>query len=164
MGQLLYVWTWCFYKRVIGKREKLVTWNTFRFVLNCKIINFCNHGWTSLRWYDNQVHQLKQCQFEMPGTILHRQAKRFATNRFRCCISCLWDRVCSSYSGAGKFCLAHELRQLTHNVKHDVRTLNFRSDVTFAPKWKTPNDIQKRLLCNVKCQKYKKWQRMDNDF
>ena len=26
----------------------------------------------------------------------------------------VWDRVCSIFSGAGKFCLAHGLRQLTH--------------------------------------------------
>ena len=28
---------------------------------------------------------------------------------------------------------AHGLRQLTRDVKQDARTLNFRSDVTFAP-------------------------------
>ena len=32
------------------------------------------------------------------------------------------------FSGAGKFCIAHVLRQLTRDVKHVVRTLNFRSD------------------------------------
>ena len=36
------------------------------------------------------------------------------------------------FSGAGKFCLADGLRQLKRYVKHDVRTLNFRSDITFA--------------------------------
>ena len=44
----------------------------------------------------------------------------------------LWDRVCSMFGGAGKFCLAHGLRQLTHDFKSDVRILNFRSDVTCA--------------------------------
>ena len=34
------------------------------------------------------------------------------------------------FSGAGKICLAHGLRQLTRDVKNDVRTLNFRSNVT----------------------------------
>ena len=33
------------------------------------------------------------------------------------------------FSGAGKFCLAYRLRQLISDVKTDVRTLNFRSDV-----------------------------------
>ena len=37
------------------------------------------------------------------------------------------------FSGAGKFCLAHGLGQLTRDVKSDVRTLNFGSDVIFAP-------------------------------
>ena len=36
------------------------------------------------------------------------------------------------YSDAGKFYLAHGLRQLTRDVKSDVRILNFRSDVTFV--------------------------------
>ena len=31
--------------------------------------------------------------------------------------SYLWDRVCSIFSGAGKFCLAHGLRHLTRDVK-----------------------------------------------
>ena len=42
-------------------------------------------------------------------------------------------RVRSIFSGAEKFCLAHGLRQLTRDVKSDVRTLNFISDVTFVP-------------------------------
>ena len=35
------------------------------------------------------------------------------------------------FSGAGKFCLTHGLRRLTRDVKSDVRTLNFISDVIF---------------------------------
>ena len=50
--------------------------------------------------------------------------------------------VCSIFSGAGKFCLAHVLGTLTRDVKSDVRNFNFRSDVTFAPLRKTPNDFQ----------------------
>ena len=46
----------------------------------------------------------------------------------KCFLTC--ETVFSIYSGAGKFCLAHGLRQLTH-VKSDVRTLNFRRDVTY---------------------------------
>ena len=34
------------------------------------------------------------------------------------------------FSGAGIFCFTHRLRQLTHDVKSDVRSLNFISDVT----------------------------------
>ena len=60
-------------------------------------------------------------------------------------------RVCSSFSGSGKFCLAHGLRQLTHN-KSDERAVNFRSDVTYVPPRKTPN-VRRRLLCDVKCHK-----------
>ena len=67
--------------------------------------------------------------------------------------SYLWDKVCSVFSGAGKFCLAHGPRQLTRDVKCEVRTLDFRSDVTSAPSRKTPNDIQKWSLCEIKCQK-----------
>ena len=40
-------------------------------------------------------------------------------------------RTCSIFRGAGKFCLAHRLRQLTRAVKSDVRTINFKSDVTY---------------------------------
>ena len=57
------------------------------------------------------------------------------------------------FSGAAKFCLANGLRQLTHGVKSDLRTLNSRSDVISAPPRETPNDIRKRSLCDVKCQK-----------
>ena len=60
---------------------------------------------------------------------------------------------CSILSGAEKFCLASGLRQLICDVKHDVRTLNFRSDVTFAQPQKTQNDVQKRSLCDVKCHR-----------
>ena len=45
----------------------------------------------------------------------------------------LCDRVYSIFSGNENFDLAHGLRQLTRDVKHDVRTLNFRNDITFAP-------------------------------
>ena len=60
------------------------------------------------------------------------------------------DRLCSILSDAGKFCLAHGLRQLTPNVKHDIRTLDITSDLTFAPR-KAPNDACIRLLWDVKC-------------
>ena len=45
-----------------------------------------------------------------------------------------------------KFCLAHGLRQLIRDVKSDVRTLNFRSDVTNPPPGKTQNDVRGRSL------------------
>ena len=48
------------------------------------------------------------------------------------------------FSGAGKFCLAHGLGQLTSDVKSYVRTLNFRSDVIFARK--TQNDVRKGVI------------------
>ena len=66
-------------------------------------------------------------------------------------LSYLFDRICSIFSGAGKFCLALGLGQLTRDVKSDVRTLNFRSDVTYALPRRTPNDIRRRSLCDVKC-------------
>ena len=53
------------------------------------------------------------------------------------------------FSDAGKFCLVHGLRQLTRDIKHYIRTLNFISDATFAPPRKTPNDVRKRSLCDV---------------
>ena len=48
--------------------------------------------------------------------------------------------VCSIFSDAKR-------------LKSDVRALNFISDVTFAPPQKTPNDVQKMSLFDVKCQK-----------
>ena len=60
----------------------------------------------------------------------------------------------SIFSGAGKFCLAHGLRQLTREVKSDARRKsNFRSGVTYAAPRKTRNDVKGRLLCDVKGQK-----------
>ena len=38
-------------------------------------------------------------------------------------ISYLGDRVCSIFSGAGKFYLIHGLRQLTHDAKSKVSCL-----------------------------------------
>ena len=55
--------------------------------------------------------------------------------------------MCSNFSGAGKFCLAYGLRQLTHIS--DIGTLNFRSEVTNSPPQKTLNDIQRMLFCDV---------------
>ena len=72
--------------------------------------------------------------------------------------------VCSFCSGAGKFCVAHGLGQLTRDIKSDVRTLNFRIDVTFAPPRKTPNGVRRRSLCDMKSKKYKKLRMMDNNF
>ena len=71
-------------------------------------------------------------------------------------VQAIRDRVCPIFNGAVKFGLAHGLRQINRNVKTDVRTLNFRSDVTFAPTRKTPIDVRKKLLCDVKFQQSKK--------
>ena len=57
------------------------------------------------------------------------------------------------FSGAGKFCLAHGLRQRTHDVKSDVRILDFRSDVTYLLQQKTPKDVRRRLFCDVRLVK-----------
>ena len=65
--------------------------------------------------------------------------------------SYLWNGVCSILSGAGKFCLAHGLRQLSRDAKLDVSILYFRSDVTFAPTHKISNDVRKSSLWYVKC-------------
>ena len=90
------------------------------------------------------------------------------------CFSYLWERVCSIFafltyerefalfllflpmrefvlfsSDAEKFCLAHGLRQLTRDVKCDVRILNFRSNATCALPRNTPNDVRRRPLCDV---------------
>ena len=40
--------------------------------------------------------------------------------------------LCSIFSGAGKYCLAHGLRQLRRDVKMTSKILNFSSDVTYA--------------------------------
>ena len=49
------------------------------------------------------------------------------------------DRVCSTFSDAVKFCLANGLRQLTHDIKNDLRTLNSIRFLTYAPQRKMPN-------------------------
>ena len=50
--------------------------------------------------------------------------------------SYLWDRVCSTFSGAGKFCLAHGLSQLTRYVTSVVYK-RYLCAVT-----KTPNGVR----------------------
>ena len=59
----------------------------------------------------------------------------------------------SYFQRAGKFCLAHGLRQLTRDVKSDARIINFRSDVTDALPRKTPNDVPRRSFYDIKCHK-----------
>ena len=94
------------------------------------------------------------------------------SHQSRCLLYIIWDNrtaIClergflhvpvrrsfffSIFSGAGKFCLAHGLRQLTRDIKSDVRILNFRSDLSYSFPQKSPNDVHKRSLCDVKCQK-----------
>ena len=45
-------------------------------------------------------------------------------------------------------------------LNNDVRTLNFRSDITFAPL----QNKKPKSLCDVKCQKRKEWQIINNNF
>ena len=52
--------------------------------------------------------------------------------------------MCPIFSGAGKFCLTHRLGQITRDVKSNVRTIIFRSDVIVAPPRKTTNEARKR--------------------
>ena len=54
---------------------------------------------------------------------------------------------------AGKFCLAHGLRQLIRDVKRDVRTLNFTGDVTYAAPGKTPNVGSEKVVMRRKMLK-----------
>ena len=56
-------------------------------------------------------------------------------------ISYLWDRIHSIFSGAGKFCLAHGLRQLGRD---DVKNSLFQT----LPR-KTPTDVRRSPLCDV---------------
>ena len=44
--------------------------------------------------------------------------------------SYLWDRICSNFSCAGKFCLAHGLRQLTRDTESDISCLQMTHAVT----------------------------------
>ena len=74
-------------------------------------------------------------------------------NSYKLQFSYLGDRVCFIFSGAGKFCLAHGLRQLTRDVKRDVRILNLRSDVTYSLPRKIPNGVRRRSLFDVKIHK-----------
>ena len=46
-------------------------------------------------------------------------------------LTTLRDRVCSIFSGAGKFCLAHGLRQLTRDVNPNLRFPRFTSFPAF---------------------------------
>ena len=57
------------------------------------------------------------------------------------------------YSEAVKIGLADGWRQFKRDVKKNVRTLNFKSDVTYLPLRKTRNDVRRRSLCDVKWQK-----------
>ena len=51
--------------------------------------------------------------------------------------------------------LPNGLRQLTRDVKSDVRTLNFRSDVTYAPPRKTSNEDLEKVVMRRKMSKIK---------
>ena len=57
------------------------------------------------------------------------------------------------FSGAGKFYLAHGMRQLTRDIKGDVKTLYFSNDVIYALLRKAQNDVRRRSFCDVKCHK-----------
>ena len=59
-------------------------------------------------------------------------------------------------SGAGKFSPAHGLRQLTCDGKSGVESLNFMSHATYIRHHEKPNDVRRRSLCDIKCQKLKK--------
>ena len=59
------------------------------------------------------------------------------------------------FSGADKFCLAHALRQLTRDVKSNIRKLNSSSDVIFSPPRETPNDVRKKVVMRRKMSKLK---------
>ena len=52
----------------------------------------------------------------------------------------------SIFSAAANFCLAYALTHLTRDVKIDVTTLNFRSDVTSALPLKALDDVRRRPL------------------
>ena len=67
------------------------------------------------------------------------------------------------FSGAGKFCLAHRLRELTRDVKDDVRTLNFRSDTPFHHREKHRMTFIKVVKCKKK-KKRKKCRIINNTF
>ena len=54
------------------------------------------------------------------------------------------------FSDAGKFCLAHGLGQLTCDVKSEDRTLNFRSDVIFAPPQSSEKVDMRRKMSKLK--------------
>ena len=60
------------------------------------------------------------------------------------------DRVCSIFSGSGKFCLGQVLDQLTRDVKSEVKTLNSRGDFTYALPRKTPNDVLEKVIIRRK--------------
>ena len=69
--------------------------------------------------------------------------------------------VCSIFSSAGKFFLAYMLRQLTHDVKIDVGILIWSH---LWPTMKKANDVRRKPLCDVECQKWKKWRVINNIF
>ena len=66
---------------------------------------------------------------ELPQHMSKTEFTSTAKNRTDCLkgknFSYLLDRVCSIFSGASKFCLAHGLRQLTRDYKSDIRILDF---------------------------------------
>ena len=78
----------------------LSPWARQNFSASLKIEHFCLIGKKTFLTYDTEF-------------VLFL-AKSF---------SYLWDRVCSIFRGAGKFCLAHGLRQLTRDTICDVSCL-----------------------------------------
>ena len=64
------------------------------------------------------------------------------------------QRLCSIFSDAGKFCLSQGLRQLTRDVKSDVRTLSFRNDVTYRQE--KHRMISEKVVVRRKMSKKKK--------
>ena len=72
------------------------------------------------------------------------------------CLRCIFLPMSLFYfTGSGEVCLAHGLTQPTNDAISDVRTLKFISDVTYAATRKTPNEVQRRSLFDIKCQKKK---------
>ena len=59
----------------------------------------------------------------------------------------------SIFSGAGKFCFSNGQRQLTCDVKSDIKVLNFRRTSLMRYQSKHRITLVEVVMCDVKCHK-----------
>ena len=84
-----------------------------------------------------ELLQYCSLKYNLPSLLIQPQVRNY--NYCSIIFSYLWDRVCSIFSGAGKFFLAHGLRQITRETKYDVNCLQ---TLLTCHKRRPPNDVR----------------------